>query len=68
MEWVAEGLTLCFLGILVVVVTVWGGSECFISVVVYRSCAVMLVIMAILSLLPALKLPPCPTRYVLPCL
>ena len=27
MEWIAEGLTLCFIGLLVLFVTLWGGSQ-----------------------------------------
>ena len=62
MEWIAEGFTLCFLGILVVVVTVWGGSENPVSVIVYRSSAVMLVIMAILSLFTGARTPAVPYK------
>jgi len=49
MEWVAEGLTLCFIGLLVLFVTPWGGSQNEASAIVYRTCAAMLVVMAILT-------------------
>ena len=46
MEWIAEGLTLCFIGLLAMLITIWGGSQNQTSVIVYRASAVMLVIMA----------------------
>lgn len=46
MEWVGEGLTLCFLGMLVVFVTALGGREGPVSLIVYRSSAAMLFVMA----------------------
>ena len=46
MEWAAEGLTLCFIGVLVLLVTIWGGSQNLISIIVFRVSAAMLVIMA----------------------
>jgi hypothetical protein len=49
MEWVAEGLTLCFIGLLVLFVTLWGGSQNAVSIIVYRTSAAMLVVMAILT-------------------
>jgi hypothetical protein len=50
MEWIAEGLTLCFLGLLVIAVTLIGGAGNAVAVVVYRISAIMLVAMAVLSL------------------
>ena len=47
MEWVAEGLTLCFIGLLVLFITIIGGAQNPVSVIVYRACAAMLVAMAI---------------------
>ena len=49
MEWVAEGLTLCFIGLLVLFITILGGSQNPVSVIVYRASALMLIIMAVLS-------------------
>lgn len=46
MEWVAEGLALCFIGLLVLSVTILGEAEDPVSTLVYRASALMLVIMA----------------------
>jgi hypothetical protein len=51
MEWIAEGLTLCFIGLLVLFITNLDGSQNPVSLIVYRISAVMLVVMAGLSLL-----------------
>jgi hypothetical protein len=51
MEWIAEGLTLCFIGLLVLFITLLDGSQNPVSLIVYRISAVMLVVMAGLSLL-----------------
>jgi hypothetical protein len=47
MEWVAEGLTLCFIGILVLYVTLQAGPVNPVSVIVYRASALMLLVMAV---------------------
>lgn len=47
MEWVSEGLSLCFIGLLVAAVTLWGGAPSAASLVVYRASALMLLVMAI---------------------
>ena len=47
MEWAAEGVTLCFIGLLTLLVTIFGGSQSPVSAVVYRTSAGMLVVMAI---------------------
>jgi hypothetical protein len=49
MEWIAEGLTLCFIGLLVLLVTIWGEGRNQTSAIVYMTSAVMLVIMAALT-------------------
>ena len=46
MEWVAAGLTLCFIGLLVLFVTVLGDSQNDVSLIVYRASAAMLIVMA----------------------
>lgn len=46
MEWVGEGLTLCFIGLLVVIITILGGAQDPVSIIVYRASALMLIIMA----------------------
>jgi hypothetical protein len=51
MEWIAEGLALCFIGLLVVFITVTGGTGNPVSLNVYRASALMLVVMAILTAL-----------------
>ena len=49
MESIAEGITLCFIGILVLLITSLAGSQSKAAVIVYLSCAVMLLVMAILT-------------------
>lgn len=49
MEWIAEGLTLCFIGILVLLVTIFAGPNNNLSDIVYWASAAMLVVMAILT-------------------
>lgn len=46
MEWVAEGLTLSFIGLLVLSVTVFAGVENPGSIIVYRASAAMAIILA----------------------
>lgn len=50
MEWIAEGLTLIFIGLLVGIITLVGGAQNTVSIIVYRAAAVMLAIMAGLTL------------------
>ena len=50
MEWVAEGLTLCFIGLLVLIVTLLIQSGNQVSDIVYRISAAMLLVMAIWTL------------------
>ncbi|UCE20453.1 MAG: hypothetical protein JSV84_09000 [Gemmatimonadota bacterium] len=51
MEWVAEGLTLVFIGLLVLFLTLLGGAQNSASLIVHRVSAVMLLVMSGLSLL-----------------
>ena len=51
MEWVAEGLTLCFIGLLVLLITIFGGTSNPVSLIVYRTSAAMLIVMAGLTTL-----------------
>jgi hypothetical protein len=46
MEWVAEGLTLCFIGLLVLLITIVGGAANTAAIIVYRASAAMLIVMA----------------------
>ena len=50
MEWVAEGLTLCFIGLLVLIVTLLVQSGNQVSDIVYRISAAMLLVMAVWTL------------------
>jgi hypothetical protein len=49
LEWVGEGLTLCFIGVLVFLVTLIGGGCDPVSFLVYRASAIMLAALALLS-------------------
>jgi hypothetical protein len=49
MEWIAEGLTLCFIGLLVLFVTIWGEAPNRTSTIVYLASVSMLVVMAALT-------------------
>ena len=51
MELIAEGLTLIFLGALPVLVAALAGSQGGLAFIVYLACAVMLLVMAILTLM-----------------
>ncbi|MFC2026747.1 hypothetical protein ACFLUX_02095 [Chloroflexota bacterium] len=51
MESIAEGITLCFLGILVVLVTTLGDSQGQTASVIYYSVVAMLLVMALLTAL-----------------
>ncbi len=51
MEWIGEGLTLVFIGLLSLAVTIIVGPNGPGAAVVYRGCALMLVVMAVLTLL-----------------
>jgi hypothetical protein len=50
MEWIAEGLALCFIGVLVFLVTVFTGTGDPAIKIVFWACAVMLVVMAVLTI------------------
>jgi len=49
MESIAEGITLIFLGILILLVTIVGGYQNTVSRVVFWTCAIILVVMAMLT-------------------
>jgi len=50
MEWIAEGLAFIFIGVLVILVTTFGGITGIVPIIVYLSSAAMLLIMSVLSL------------------
>jgi hypothetical protein len=62
MEWIAEGLTLCFIGLLVLVVTLFAGPAGQASKIVYLASAAMLVVMAILTASTGSKTPVLPMK------
>ena len=49
MEWISEGLTLCFIGLLVLLVTLLIGPHNPVSNIVFWAAAAMLTVMAILT-------------------
>jgi len=55
MEWVAEGVTLCFIGVLVFLVTSFAGPQNLVSTLVYQAAAWMLVVMAGLTFITGAK-------------
>jgi hypothetical protein len=62
MEWVAEGLALCFIGLLVLFVTILGDSENDASLIVYRASAGMLIVMAAWTALTGARTPIIPIK------
>ena len=62
MEWIAEGITLCFVGLLVLLITILEGSQNAVSIFVYRASAVMLIIMAVLSSFTGARTPHIPYK------
>ena len=62
MEWVAEGLTLCFIGLLVLLITALDGAQDSVSRNVYRISAVMLIVMAGWTLLTGARTSIVPIR------
>ena len=46
MEWIAEGLTLCFIGAIVLIITFFEGAQISVSILIYRLCGLMLLVMA----------------------
>jgi len=62
MEWVAEGLTLCFIGVLVILTNILGGTTNEVSRVVFRISGGMLLVMAIWTALTGAKTSNVPTK------
>ncbi len=50
MEWILEGVTLCFIAVLVTVVTWFAGARDPVAILVYRGSALLLLVMAAVSL------------------
>lgn len=49
MDWIAEGLTLCFIGLLILFATLFAGPTNSGSRILYRLCFGMLVVLSVLS-------------------
>ena len=62
MEWLAEGFTLMFIGVLVVLITFYYDPTNVISQLAYRVCAGMLVLLAILTMLTGFRTPIIPMK------
>jgi len=62
MESIAEGLTLCFIGVLVILVTSLGGYQSSVANIVYLACGVMLLIMALLTAMTGARTPILPYK------
>lgn len=66
MEWILEGVTLVFVATLVSVVTIWGKPADFGSTIVYRMSAILLLVMAAVSLFTGAKASPLPYKLCAP--
>ena len=62
MESITEGLTLCFIGVLVILVTSLGGYHSPTADIVYLACGVMLLIMALLTAMTGARTPILPYK------
>jgi hypothetical protein len=62
MEWILEGVTLCFIAGLVVAVTLLAGSETSVATLVYRASGLMLIVMAGVSLFTGARASPLPYK------
>ncbi len=56
MEWINEGATLIFIGVLVLIITYLGDMDNYISKLVYASSSGMLFIMAVISIFTGFKI------------
>lgn len=62
MEWLAEGFTLMFIGVLVVLITFYYDPTNVISQLTYRVCAGMLVLLALLTMFTGFRTPIIPMK------
>ena len=62
MEWILEGVTLCFVAGLVAAVTLLAGSETSVATLVYRAASLMMVVMAAVSLFTGARASPLPYK------
>jgi hypothetical protein len=63
MEWIAEGLTLCFLGVIVFIITFLEGAQTSVSILVYRLCGLMLLVMAGLTAMTGARTSIIPMKF-----
>lgn len=63
MEWIAEGLTLCFIGLLVLFITIFGEIQTTVSIIVYRISGIMLIVMAGLTLFTGARTSNMPMKF-----
>ncbi len=61
-EWIAEGVAICFAGILVVLVTALAGWSSNASLVVYKTTAGFLLVVAVLTALTGARTPVVPFK------
>ena len=66
MEWILEGVTLCFVSVLVAVFTLWPGPDAAASRIVFGLSAVLLFVMAAVSLFTGAKASPLPYKLCAP--
>lgn len=62
MEWVAEGGTLCFIGVVALLTVLFGGAGAPFSLLVYRTLAGMLLLMAVWTQLTGARTPIIPIK------
>ncbi|UCC74888.1 MAG: hypothetical protein JSV86_10170 [Gemmatimonadota bacterium] len=62
MEWILEGVTLCFVAALVAAVTLLAGSANSVATLVYRASALMMIVMAGVSLFTGARASPLPYK------
>lgn len=63
MEWVAEGITLCFIGVIVFLVTAFSDASYAGSKIIYISSASMLIVMAVWTLLTGARTTIVPIKF-----
>lgn len=66
MEWILEGVTLCFIAALVTVVTLAAEPAASVANIVYRVSGLMLMVMAVVSLLTGARASPLPYKLCAP--
>ncbi len=64
MEWVAEGLALCFIGVLTLLITLQESASNPLATLVYRLCAAMFVLMAAWTGATGSRTPSCRSKFV----